>query len=279
MSILVGALLLAGPSFGFSSFAADRTLGVTTAADSSTYLGIESEGDVTGTELKGNSDPLRVGTLSNNVNEPLEIQDVSVASIGDGTVDDTILAVSSPIPGDTIETDNLMSITVECAEPQSVGEREVTLLVDRVEGETVSIAGPTFNATVDIQCGKGKFSGSASVNASDIGTGDTTQTVSFDPTGVGSNGEVTIDFSDPQDNGGVNYTNVTDVDLTVQSGKGTTSFDAESSQLTYTTQGNEKDPVTIELSDIVVVGAIGESYQITYTDTDGRQDGDTFEIT
>lgn len=275
---VIGALLVIGPSAGFSFLEADRGIDVQTAADPNAYLGVESEGDVTGTELRGDSDPLKVGTLSNNVDEPLEVQDVRIDSIGDDTVDDTILSIASPITGDTIETDGSTGVTVECADDQSVGEREVTVLVDPVEGETVSVAGPTFNATVDIQCGKGKFSGSAALDASDVSTGNTTQTISFDPAGLGSNGDVTIDFTDPQENNGVDYTNVTDADLTIRDGSGDASFDEQSSQLTYSTQGNEKDLVTIEIDGIEVVGTSGEVYQVRYTDTDGREDGDTFRI-
>lgn len=276
--VLVGTVLVAGPSFGFSSLLAERGVGVETAANSDAYLGIDSEGDVTGTELRGDSEPLKVGTLSNNVPETLEVQAVTIDSIGGDTVDDTILSIASPITGDTIETNGLADVAVECADDRSVGEREVVVRVDRVEGSTTSVAGPTFSATVDIQCGKGKFSGSAAFDAGNVTSDGTTQTVSFSSNGLSSNGQVTVDFSDPQNAGGVDYSDVTDGDLTVQNGKGDASFDAQSSQLTYTTNGNEKETITIEVHNIRVGGETGDSYQISYSDTDGREDGDTFDI-
>lgn len=279
--VVVGTLVATGPSAGFSLLEGDRVVGVQTAADPDAQLGIESEGDVTGTELRGDSDPLKVGTLTNNVSETLEVRDVSVDSIGGGSVDDTILAVASPNTGDTIGTGESTDVTVECADDQSVGEREVTIVVDGVEGETISIAGPTFDATVDIQCGKGKFSGSAGLAVSDIDTTSSTQNVSFDVTALGNNDEATIDFSEPQNDGSVDYSAVTDGDLTIrtQGHGGDASFDSSTSQLTYSPQGNEDGEITIGISNVEVTGDPGDSYQGTYSDTTGREDGDVFEIT
>lgn len=282
---IVGTLLVIGPSAGVSYLEADRGVGVQTAADPDAYLGVESEGDVTGTELRGDSDPLTVGTLTNNVSETLEVRDVSVASIGDDSVDDTIVAVASPDAGDTIETGSSSNVTVECADDQSIGEREVTFRVDRVEGETVSIAGPAFNTTVDIQCGKGKFSGSAGLAVSDVATGDTTQNVSFDVSSLGNNDQATVNFSQPQSSGGVDYSSVTSEDVTVQTQHGgDLTFDTDSSQLTYTLQGNEgqgnsEREITIRIENIDVTGDSGESHQVTYSDTTEREDGDFFDIT
>lgn len=276
---IVGALLVVGPSTGFGLVDGDREVVVETVADPDANLGIESEGDVTGTALRADSDPLRVGTLTNNVNEPLTVQDVTIESIGDDSVDDGILAVASPNTGDTIDVGTTANVTVECAAKQTVNEREVVVRVDGVEGSTIAVAEPTFNANVDIRCGQGKFSGQVSFAASNVSSDGTTQTVSFDPTGLSSNGEATIDFSDPQDSGGVDYSSVTDADVSVQNGKGTASFDPETARLTYSTQGNEKNTVTIEISNLEVGESAGESYQVTYADTDGREDGDIFEIT
>lgn len=276
---IVGALLAVGPSAGFSLLEADRGVSVQTAADPDANLGIESEGDVTGTPLKADSDPLRVGTLTNNVNEPLTVQDVTIELIGDASVDDGVLAVASPNTGDTIDVGTTANVTVECAAKETVNEREVVVRVDGVEGSTITVAEPTFNATVDIQCGQGKFTGQVSFTASNVSNDGTTQTVSFDPTGLSSNGEATIDFSDPQDSGGVDYSNATNADVSVRNGKGTASFDPDTAQLTYTSSSNEKNTITIEVSDLEVDGPTGESYQVTYSDTDGREDGDIFEIT
>lgn len=226
-AVVVGMLLLVGPSFGFSSFAADRGTDIRTATDSNAYLGIESAGDVSGTELRADSDPLRVGTLVNNVDESLEVQDVTIQSTGDGSVDGSLLAVASPTTGDTIAAGDATDVTVECAAKQSVGPQNIVVRVDGVEGTTIRIAEPTFNA-------------------SDVTTDSTMQTISFISDGLGNKGVATIDFSDPQDDGGVDYSSVTDADLTVQGGKGDASFDSQSSQLTYTIQGNEKGRVTIE---------------------------------
>ncbi|WP_408957101.1 hypothetical protein [Natrinema sp. 74] len=275
----MGTLLLIGPSFGFGSFAADRTTNAQTAVDANAYLGIESAGDVSGTGLRADSSPLRVGTLTNNVDESLEVQDVTVQSIGDGSVDDGLLTVAAPITGDTIAVGESEPVTVECAAKQSVGPQNVVIRVDGVEGTTIRIAKPTFNATVDIQCGQGKFTGAAAFNASDVPASGTTQTVSFTADGLGSNGVATINFSDPQNAGGIDYSDVRDGDITLRNGKGSASFDPQSSQLTYNTQGNEKGTITIEISNIDVIGPSGESYQVTYSDSSNRNDGDVFEIT
>ncbi|QSX00376.1 hypothetical protein [Haloterrigena alkaliphila] len=254
---------------------------MTTADDAEAYLGIESEGDVSGTQLRGDSDPLRVGTLHNNAGADLEVRSVVVDSIGDDTVNDDIVTIAAPNPGRTIERNDSTAVTIECNDDTTVGEQEIVVRVARVTGTGISIAEPTFTATVDIQCGKGKFSGSADLNVSDVGTGDTTQTVSFDVGAVKNKDEVTIDFSNPQQNGGVDYSGVTDGDLTVQSQGhgGTVAFDSETSRLTYSPQGNEDGTITIEISGIDVVGNPGESYPVSYSDTTGRDDGDFFDIT
>lgn len=279
--LLVGTVLLVSPSFGFGSLAADRTVMTTTAEDSDAYLGIESEGDVTQTELRGDSDPLQIGTLNNNVGEQLEVQDIVVYSIGSDDVSNDTVAIADPNPGAVIEASDSAAVEIECADDANLGEQEVVVRVNAISGETISISKPTFSATVDVQCGKGQFTGSATVSVSDIGTEETTQTVSFDVGGLKNNDEATVNFTEPQREGGVDYSEVSNEDLTIRSQNhgGDVTFDSETSLLTYSPQGNENDEISIEIANIDVNGQSGESYAVTYTDTTDRDDGTFFEIT
>ncbi|WP_440763381.1 hypothetical protein [Natronorubrum sp. DTA7] len=163
----------------------------------------------------------------------------------------------------------------------NLGEQEVVVRINSVSGPTISIANPTFSATVDIQCGKGQFSGTTNLSVSDVGTEETTQIVSFDVGALKNNDEAVIDLSSPQQEGGVDYSAVTDEDLTIRSQghSGDATFDSESSLLTYSPQGNENGQLTVEIATIEVVGESGESYAVTYSDSTGREDGTFFEIT
>ncbi|WP_440770956.1 hypothetical protein [Natronorubrum sp. DTA28] len=252
----------------------------TTAESSEAYLGIESKEDVTQTELRGDSDPLQIGTLYNNVGEQLEIQDIVVYSIGSDDVSDDTVAVADPNPGTVIEANGSAAVEIECADDANRGEQEVVIRVEGVSGETVSISKPTFSATVDVQCGKGQFAGSANVSVSDIGTEETTQNVSFDVGGLKNNDVATVNFTEPQRVGGVDYSEVSNEDLTIrsQSHDGDVAFDSETSLLTYSPQGNEDDEIIIEIADIDASGQSGETYAVTYSDTADRGDGTFFEI-
>ncbi|MCW8172254.1 hypothetical protein D8S78_05460 [Natrialba swarupiae] len=60
--LVVGALVLAGPVYGFSSIAADRGVHLSTAADENAALGVSSSDG----SIDGDSDEAEIVTLQNN---------------------------------------------------------------------------------------------------------------------------------------------------------------------------------------------------------------------
>lgn len=161
--VLLGAVLVAGPTFGFSTIAGDRGVSVGTAEDPDALLGIDSEGNVG--ELRGDDDPVVVGTLSNNADEPLDAQDVVIDSITDGEgteLSTDILRVVDPDDGDPIESTGT-DVTVECAQGENInGDQEVVIRIGEAGGSTVSIIDSTFSVVIDIQCNKGGGGGGGS---------------------------------------------------------------------------------------------------------------------
>lgn len=271
--MLVGALLLAGPSFGFSTFAAERSASVDVAGDQSTAtLGVESEGDI-GT-LRGDDPPRQAGTLSNHLDEPVDVIDFEIHN------DAGALAVSDPTPGTTIASGASENVTLQCAESTSVGYREVEVEVVEVDGATTAVRGASFTTAVDIQCNKGSGSGAVNFDAADVNTSDTSQTFSFSGDGLKNKDEAYINLSEPQTNGGVNYSGGT---ATLVSGSGTVRYDADADRIVYTASGNEKGTVEIRMDGIDVVGTDGERYTVTYSErrknTNDREDSDIFYLT
>lgn len=279
--LAIGLLTVFGPTFGFSTIAADRGVGVEMAENSTeALLGIDAEDDVTNTELRADSEPLPVGTLINNIDKGIVVEDVIVDSVGDETVDDEVIAVNSPAPGQTINSDEETDVTIECANDESYGEQEVVIRVVGVEGSSISIENPMFSTRVDIQCGKGQFDDVVGFTASNVSEGESTQTISFNTDGLNGE-EATIDFSNPQENDGVDYSDVSDDDISIVTGgnqNDEVAFDAETSQLTYRPQTGGGGEVTIEISNLEAVGESGETYLVTYSDTTDDEDGDTFGI-
>jgi hypothetical protein len=271
--IIVGAMLVTGPTFGFSTIAAERGLTVDTAADqSNANLGIENESDI-GT-LRGDDPPVRVATLSNNLDEDVDV--IEFAIYNDGGA----LAVSDPIPGTTIAAGGSENVTLECADSTSVGVRDVEVEIVEVDGATTAIRKASFTVTVDIQCNKGGGSSIVNFTADDVGTENTSQTFSFSPDGLKNKDEAYIDLSDPQTNGGVDYTAGT---VALVSGSGTVQYDAGTDRIVYTASGNEKGTVEIRMDGIDITGDVGDRYTVTYSEqrknSDNRDDSDIFYIT
>lgn len=271
--LVCGGVAIAGSTFGFSTAAADRGLSATIADDqANAYLGVESEGDI-GT-LRGDDEPRVAGALTNNFDEDVEVLDVQIYN------DDGVLAVESPNPGATVSPGETDDVTVACAESTGLGERTVTVEFVEVAGATVSAERVSFDVTVDVQCNKGSGSGVVGFQANDVSTANASQTFSFDGSGLKNGDETYVDLSEPQ-NGGVDYTNGS---VTVVSGKGSASYDANADRITYTASGNEKGNVELRIDGVAVSGdAGGERYKVTYAESrknsENRDDSDIFYVT
>lgn len=271
--LVCGGAAIAGSTFGFSTAAADRGLSAAVASDQgNAYLGVESEGDI-GT-LRGDDDPQIAGNLTNNFDEDVDVLDVQISNDGG------VLAVESPSPGSTIPVGATENVTVACAESTNLGERTITVEFVEVSGETVAVEGASFDVTVDIQCNKGGGSGVVGLQIDDVSTSNTSQTFSFDADGLGNNDEAYLDLSDPQENGGVDYTAGS---VTVLNGKGTATYDSGADRITYTPNGNEQGTIELRVDGITVTGGAGERYTVTYTESrqnaENRDDSDIFYLT
>lgn len=269
---LAGAMIIVGPTFGFSTLAADRGVIVDVADDSSSAnLGLESESDVG--EIRGDDEPVQVGTLYNNFGEEIDTFAFDI------TNDDGALAVVNPDYDTVVQSDDSEPVTIECVSSDSPGTRTITIEVVEASGETVSVQGASFTATVDIQCNKGGGTGAVNFQANDVTEGDTSQTFSFNADGLKNMDTAYIDLSDPQQNGGVDYSSGTP---TLVSGSGSVQYDSQNDQIVYTAQGNEKGTVEIRMDNIDVVGDSGERYTVEYTEdrsgSTNRNDGDIFYI-
>ena len=270
--VLVGTVVLFGPSFGFSTIASDRGVAVSTADGTGAYLGVDSQDDIG--ELRGDDSPERVATLYNNLDEDVEVIEFEIYN------DDDTLAIDSPDIGSTIESGTSEDVTITCTTSDSIGEREIEIEVVEVDGKTTTINGVSFNVTVDIQCNKGGGSGTVNFESHDVSTDDTSQTFSFDRTNLQNRHEVYIDLSDPQTGNGVDYT---DGEPTVVNGGGTASYDTETNRIIYDPSGGNEELAEIRIDDINVVGDSGDRYAVTYTEDrhndENRDDSDIFYIT
>lgn len=178
--VVAGALLLAGPVFGFSTFAADRGVTVDTASQQAdALLGVDSEENIG--QLAGNDDPQTVATAINNIDDSIVIE-AEIANIPDA--DDSILYADTN--ASTVDSGGAADVEVQCADDQSVGERDVEFRVDSSDS-SVTVSDARFTVTIDIQCGQGGGtigpvdSGLTAVDASDlsISEDEQSQTLSF----------------------------------------------------------------------------------------------------
>lgn len=270
--IIAGAVLLSGPTFGFSTTAADRGLIVDSADNqSNANLGIDNESDI-GT-LRGDDPPAQVATLYNNLDEDVDVIDFAIYN------DSGALAVSDPTPGTTIASGGSETVSLECADSTSAGVRDVEVEIVEVDGTTTAIRKASFTVTIDIQCNKGGGSSAVNFAADDVGTGNTSQTFTFNPDGLKNRDEAYIDVGDPQRNGGVDYTGGTP---TLVNGSGSVWYDADTNRIRYTVSGNEKGTVEIRMDGVEVVGDPGDRYTVTYSEqrkNTNRDDSDIFYIT
>lgn len=139
--VVAGALLLAGPVFGFTSMAADRGVNVGTAATDSALLAIESTGDT-----PDNQNDAVVINITNNANErfdPLSTQADIVEDTGNA------LAISDGFDS-TLDPDATTGLELTCS---GGGEGNATVEVTAdAEGSSISIHRVTYSHTFSYSC-------------------------------------------------------------------------------------------------------------------------------
>ena len=271
--LLLGAALLASPTFGFETIAADRTTDVSTAGDSTALLAFEQ----TTESIAGRQDTATAFYLRNNADETLQLSvqntiaasgDVQIANDGSGTI----------APGEATQ------VVVECNGGGSSGTTTVTTTVTQAVGSTMTIADASSTTTIDYTCSGNSNPGQGfqSVSVSDVShytsPGDERQTVQFVlGRGLQSQSTVRIDLSAAHPDG-VDYTRTNwNTDVQVLQGAGSISSVSENGVIEYQTgQGNDRDRsgATIELSiGSYLTTTAGGPFQATITRNDRGQSG------
>lgn len=270
--------MLAGPTFGFSSVAADRGVGVDISADSP-YLGIEesySGQTVTSTEQQP------VIRLTNRFDQTLGGSDgtvtVEVRNVSGDIQNDSALVVdNSP----TIAPGDSANIDVICADNSIKGKNTVDISLKIVEasGQAVSVSDKTVGPVtgVEIQCKETKQtqSGLTNVWASDLSANDEneTQTLEFELTNKLAGGEsVEIDLKDANK---VDYTGAS----VSTSASGSVQFTGNKNRVIEFTASdgtvNAGTTIAVDVSRIDTTGnnVVG-TYDATFT-KDGEPDSET----
>ena len=137
--VVAGALLMAGPAFGFSSLAADRGVNVDTAENQHALLGVVDsyDGDLITNHPPGQPDEIaEVIELTNNANSDFTAVDVEVDGIvGD---DDAVLEVVDA-PSSLSATDEDVPVELGCSGiTEGDGQTDVSLRIDAI-GSPLSI--------------------------------------------------------------------------------------------------------------------------------------------
>jgi hypothetical protein len=259
--VVSGAVLVLVGSGAFSSTDASRTVHVQVADSPDAYIGLEKiDQDVT---KSGSTD---VFSIQNNIGRTVEVQTTLQTGSKLQTADDA--------DGSIIDPGAKIQASVEC-DRGGTGQEQVTLtIVNAVTSDnSFSVSDASITNTVVYDC-TGGSTGNVNFSASDVDANDQTQTFSFDLSGgLGNKQTATIDLSDPQNNGGVDYTGLT---ATVTTGKGDVTYDSSLNYLNYTAQGNEAN-VEIEVSGLSVNSNQGGGV-VKYEDTEGRLANDDFDV-
>lgn len=147
--VLLGAVLIVGPTFGFSTIAADRGVSVSTSVNDG-LIGIEDNG-VTVDNPGGEE----IGNLKNNVGGSMTISDVSVDEAG--------LQLDNADEIEGAEIGDSIGVEVSCENPQQdVSGDSISIIAGDVQfedndGESlgVSIQNARLKFESDYTCGDG----------------------------------------------------------------------------------------------------------------------------
>ncbi|MHC3437556.1 hypothetical protein ACYJ1Y_05485 [Natrialbaceae archaeon A-gly3] len=264
--IVLGAMAMVGPTFGFSTIAGDRGVNVNTADDSSALLGIEETGDT-----PDNQNDVDVIEITNNAGEDYETLDTEV------TIDDPndALAISNDFD-ESLPQGEVTGLELTC-EGGGDGEATVSVGAD-ASGSTIQIEDVSFSTTFEYSCigggntdpGDGFDSVSVDNVVENTAASQQDQTIAFTPsTDLSNKEEVTIDLSSAHPDS-VDYANVEIGDITVESGNGqveNVDIDDNNAVITYEGgQGNSKDQA-------------GNEIEITVTNFETFDSDGPFEVT
>lgn len=185
--VVAGALLLAGPVFGFSTLAADRGVNVGTAPTEDALLAIQPTG-----ETPDQQNDAEVLTITNNAGERFDSLDAQAEIVSDPN---GALAISDGFDS-SLDPGAQTGLGLTC-DSGGTGQATVEVTADAF-GATLAVEGIAYTHSFSYSCtgnGGGGPPGFASVSAGDV-TGANTQELTFTLDGKLSNGEtVTIDIT------------------------------------------------------------------------------------
>lgn len=253
--VLAGAMLLAGPVFGFTTLVADRGMQVDTADDESALLGMTAAEEPTIERTETQTD---IATLGNNFGSQLTDLDVRVE------LDTTDLTWDDSTVPETLANGSTVDLRLECTQESGgiTGTAEADVIVDRASTGTVAVEGVSLRSIqVEYDCrpgggqgpgGNGFTTRSASSLFASSGQPQQ-QTFTFQTDGtLGSQETVEIDLSTPQA-GIVDYSGATvaDVDGSGSGNVGSAELVGDD-LLVFDPNGNVDQEVTITVEGVVL---------------------------
>ncbi|MFP8952013.1 hypothetical protein ACLI4Z_03430 [Natrialbaceae archaeon A-arb3/5] len=144
--LLLGAVLLAAPVYGFSSVITDRGVQIGTAADADAYLGVESASDAT---LDGPGDETELATLTNNMGDDIHTIEMNVEFVDAGD------ALTAETP-ETIAAGETEPILVSCdghqGGPPGSDTTSVEIDVEYAGADRMTVEGVAVTTTLTYDC-------------------------------------------------------------------------------------------------------------------------------
>ena len=242
--VVVGAIVLAGPVFGFSTIAADRGVSVTTSDDSTALVGINATG-----ETPDNQNDAVVVEITNNADEEYSSLETNVS------IEDTngALAISSGF-ATTLSAGETTGLELTC---DGGGDGTATVSVNAdAFGSTLQVQGVSYSTTFSYSCTGGGNSNNANFEVRSVEFGGDTDEIEVTLENTGQDRAkvkgisidgTTSNATEVENNGNGNPSPVvvggSDVGANIVSINGET----------YDLQGNTK----VDPGDTVVVGIYG----------------------
>ncbi|WP_435552330.1 hypothetical protein [Natrinema sp. CGMCC1.2065] len=164
---------MSGPTFGFSTIAADRATQVSVAGSENALVGIDGNyyDGTTKISNKGQGTDADVVQLTNNLNADISRVDVEITAVQDNNSGNNLsglFTVSNRIDlyENGIQQNNQKEVTLACSgEVEAKGQADVTITLVQAKGGNVTVEDRPITVTgVDFDC-----------KSSDTGGGDPTQ--------------------------------------------------------------------------------------------------------
>lgn len=275
-------MLLVGPTFGFSSIAADRGIQITTMDDPNGYLGIVDNSDSPDSNIQNRNDESLLYYLNDNSGE---FSSAAVISANVISFEGATTGLEARVEADSGSSD--FAVIVDCGSSDRKAQGRVTVEMIADNGIRVELQRTTEN-TIDVSCrgggGGNTGRGFDAFRVQDVdsytSSGDDRQEFAFTPSSKlnTGQGEVRIDLNDPHPDS-VNYEGQPTYypDVSLEQGSGSVSYDSETNEIVYSAGSQDRggDEIVISVGDYVTYGPSGP-HEVTFTRTKTGEQGNTF---